>query len=121
MAKTKAKTNAKAKAIKLRVLDTPTTFKEEWVECEVKMKETLSDLVAFIREDEEDAQADGEGLSELYVTTVEGKLIPMKVKIIKLIQDGWICDGAKLLIDAPPEVEGKGKGKAPRFRYLNGI
>jgi hypothetical protein len=102
MAKTKAKTKAKAKAIKLRVLDTPMTFKEEWVECEVKMKETLSDLVAFIREDEEDAQADGEGLSDLsYVTTVEGKRISMKMKVAKLVQDGLISDGSSILIKVP--------------------
>ncbi len=98
MAKTKAKTKAKAKAIKLRVLDTHMTCKEEWVECEVKMKETLSDLVAFIREDEEDAQADGEGLSELCVTTVEGKHIPKYLKLVKLIQDGLISDGSYILI-----------------------
>jgi hypothetical protein len=42
--------------------------------------------------------------------------------LCQLIEDGLISDGAKLLIDAPPEVEGKGKGKDnARIRYLNGI
>ena len=98
MAKTKATTMAKlkatarAKAIKLMVKDN--AFTEEWEEFAVGMKDTLSDLVAFIREDE----ADGEGLSELCVTTVEGKHIPTGVKIIKLIQDGFISDGSYILI-----------------------
>ncbi len=102
MAKTKATTMAKlkatarAKAIKLMVKDN--AFTEEWEEFAVGMKDTLSDLVAFIREDEEDAQADGEGLSELCVTTVEGKHIPKGMKIIKLIQDGLISDGSYILI-----------------------
>mgnify|MGYP007013035095 FL=1 len=99
-AKAEAKAKAKAKTIKLMVKDTGYLDEcvAEFEEYEVQMNDTLSDLVAFIREDEEDAQADGEGLSELCVTTVEGKHIPKGMKIIKLIQDGFISDGSYILI-----------------------
>jgi hypothetical protein len=108
MAKTKATTMAKlkatarAKAIKLMVKDN--AFTEEWEEFAVGMKDTLSDLVAFIREDGEAYfQADGEDLYELYVTTAVGlKSIPMKVKIAKLIQDGLISDGSHVLFHIRP-------------------
>jgi hypothetical protein len=100
MAKTKA--TARAKAIKLMVNDN--AFTEEWEEYAVGMKDTLSDLVAFIREDGEAYfQADGADLNELYVTTAVGlKSIPMKVKIAKLIQDGLISDGSHVLFHIRP-------------------
>ena len=89
MAKTKATTMAKTKAaarkkpIKLRVKCN--AFDEGWEEYNVGMKDTLSDLVAFIFEDGEDGEyvrTDGEDLYEMYVRTAVGlKSIPMKIKM----------------------------------------
>ncbi len=117
MAKKKAKTKAKAKApaarleprrtyclldrlaaIKLIVKDTipddGSVFEIGWNEYEVSLTETLSDLLDFITTGGEDA-ADGE---DYYFTTLEGKRIPMTVKIAKLMQDGLISDGSYILI-----------------------
>ena len=119
--KAKAKARAMAKTIKLR-LDDPLLWDME-SEFALKMDQTLSDLADFVRQDDDLMGIKWLSwglLAEMYFTTAEGTLIPMNVTVAKLIQDGLICDGAKLLIDAPPEVEGKGKDNA-RIRYLNGI
>ncbi len=61
-----------------------------------KMNETLSDLVFAFRE--EDSPSLGE-VTELYFTTLEGKLLPMKTKVAKLMQDGLISDGSEVKIE----------------------
>jgi hypothetical protein len=100
--KKKAEAKAKAKAIKLR-LDDPQGIGGEG-EFEVKMDQTLSDLADIIREDDDDFIWSLWGLLEwMYFTTVEGKLIPMKVTVAKLIQDGLISDGQKLLVECPED------------------
>ena len=116
-----------AKTIMLK-LDDP-LFGDKECEFRLKMDETLSDLADGVRQGDDlfDIKWLSWGpLAEMWFTTVEGTLIPMNVAVAKLIQDGLISDGAKLLISdeamvAPPEVEGKGKDKAARIRYLNGI
>jgi hypothetical protein len=71
-------------------------------EVEVKMDQTLSDLAFFLREDGEDMRWISWGtLVELWFTTVDGTPIPMNVTVAKLIQDGLISDGAKLLLETP--------------------
>ncbi len=60
-----------------------------------KINETLSDLIACFRE--EDSPSLGE-VTELYFTTLEGKLLPMKTKLAKLMQDGLISDGLEVKI-----------------------
>jgi hypothetical protein len=97
MAKTKAA--ARAKPIKLRVIFNAVT--EEWEEYDVGVKDTLSDLVALIKEDSdawEYVRTDGEDLYEMYVRRAVGlKSIPMKMKIAKLVKDGLISDGSHIL------------------------
>ena len=84
--------------IKLKVED---PFGEEG-EAEMKMDQTLSDLADFVRDFEDTRGIYWGTLDEMWFTTVHGMPLPMNVTLGKLLLDGLISDGSKLLVKAPP-------------------